>query len=216
MRAQIHDYAPGGGFDARHAVSIGLEDGYRRRLAESQTHQVAINPAIERIMKRHAEHAIDGVATALRSDTIGARDWYGSGFVAELRRPARIDDHIHTARLVGAKHADLVGVARGWGDPPFGVEERDLVHLFHTEVLGRFGLPDAAPVPARLPAPLESDLSPRERSTLALLLTGVSERRIAARLGISPHTTHGYVKAIYRKIGAKSRADLMARVLAAR
>ncbi len=56
-------------------------------------------------------------------------------------------------------------------------------------------------------------LSPRERETLALLMTGAPEKQIAARLGISPHTAHDYVKALYKKLGVTSRAELMARAL---
>lgn len=213
MRAQVHDYGAGGGFDVRHGVAIGLDDGYRRRLAETQCRQVAINPAIERMMLRHEDVASFGTATVLRSDTLGDRDWYNSGFVAELRRPARIDDHIHTSRIVGVKHADLVGIARGWGDPRFTDRERDLVHLFQIEVLSRFPLPGAPP-PALLQPPVEAHWSPRERATLDLLLTGVSEKEIARKLGISRHTAHGYVKNLYRKLGVRSRAELMALALA--
>ena len=36
---------------------------------------------------------------------------------------------------------------------------------------------------------------------------------VAAALGVSPHTVHGYVKALYRKMGVTSRAELMARAV---
>jgi DNA-binding NarL/FixJ family response regulator len=54
-------------------------------------------------------------------------------------------------------------------------------------------------------------LSPRQRQTLTLLLTGLHERDIACVLGLSFHTAHQYVKAIYRVLGTQSRAELMAR-----
>jgi DNA-binding CsgD family transcriptional regulator len=56
-------------------------------------------------------------------------------------------------------------------------------------------------------------LSRREHETLACLLTGLSEKQVAARLGLSPHTVHQYVKALYRKLAVSSRAELMARCL---
>ncbi|HTA18065.1 MAG TPA: helix-turn-helix transcriptional regulator, partial [Polyangia bacterium] len=53
-------------------------------------------------------------------------------------------------------------------------------------------------------------LSRRERETLTLLLAGASEKEIARKLGLSPHTVHGYVKTLYRRFGATSRAQLLA------
>ena len=56
------------------------------------------------------------------------------------------------------------------------------------------------------------DLSPRLRETGAALMTGASEKQIASQLGLSPHTTHHYVKTLYRRFGVSSRAEFMARV----
>src|SRR5439155_6256754 len=52
-------------------------------------------------------------------------------------------------------------------------------------------------------------LSPRLRETLQCLLDGNSEKSIAKRLTLSPHTVHGYVKLIYRHFRVKSRAQLL-------
>jgi DNA-binding NarL/FixJ family response regulator len=57
--------------------------------------------------------------------------------------------------------------------------------------------------------PTPSDLSPRLRQTLACLLQGDSEKQVAARLGLSPATTHQYVTALYRRFGVQSRAQLL-------
>ena len=46
---------------------------------------------------------------------------------------------------------------------------------------------------------------------LQLLLGGHSEKQIAAKLSVSRHTVHVYVKDIYRRFGASSRAELLAR-----
>ncbi len=214
MRAQVHDYRPGGGFDVRHCVAVGLDEDHQRRLVDLQSRQVACNPSLARIMKRHDELAVQGVATALRQDIIDDHDWYGSAFVAEVRRPARVDGHIHSARLVGRAHADTLGVARAWGDPPFREDDRDVLRVFHAEVLGRFRSPGDGP-PVVLPPAPGGRWTPRERATLELLLTGASEKQVAATLGLSRHTVHGYVKAIYAKLGVKSRAELMSCALAA-
>ena len=52
-------------------------------------------------------------------------------------------------------------------------------------------------------------LSPRLRETLDCLLDGATEKQIAKKLELSPHTVHGYVKLIYRHFKVKSRAQLL-------
>jgi DNA-binding NarL/FixJ family response regulator len=54
-------------------------------------------------------------------------------------------------------------------------------------------------------------LAPRLRQTLQRLLAGDGEKQIAARLGVSPHTVHVYVKSLYRHYGVCSRGELLAR-----
>jgi DNA-binding CsgD family transcriptional regulator len=54
-------------------------------------------------------------------------------------------------------------------------------------------------------------LAPRQRQTLELLLSGNAEKEIAARLAISRHTVHVYVKSLYKRFGVSSRAELLAR-----
>ena len=69
------------------------------------------------------------------------------------------------------------------------------------ELLGR----NTTPIPPRL------KLSPRMRQTLDRLLAGDSEKQIANRLSVSPHTVHIYVKALYRGFDVCSRGELLAR-----
>jgi len=54
-------------------------------------------------------------------------------------------------------------------------------------------------------------LSPRMRQTLERLLAGDSEKQIAAKLAVSPHTVHVYVKELYRGFEVSSRGELLAR-----
>lgn len=54
-------------------------------------------------------------------------------------------------------------------------------------------------------------LPPRLRQTLDLLLVGDSEKQIAGKLGISRHTVHVYVKALYKIHEVASRGELLAR-----
>ena len=54
-------------------------------------------------------------------------------------------------------------------------------------------------------------LSPRARQTLEGLTHGDSEKQIARKLGVSPHTVHVYVKQLYRRFDVSSRGELLAR-----
>ncbi|MFK5920776.1 MAG: LuxR C-terminal-related transcriptional regulator [Verrucomicrobiota bacterium] len=52
-------------------------------------------------------------------------------------------------------------------------------------------------------------LSPRQRTTLNLLLEGLGRKQIAAQLGISENTVAGYIKEVYRFYNIQSHAQLM-------
>jgi DNA-binding NarL/FixJ family response regulator len=52
-----------------------------------------------------------------------------------------------------------------------------------------------------------AELSAREREVLALIATGATNREIAERLFLSPHTVKEYTSSLYRKLGARNRAD---------
>jgi DNA-binding CsgD family transcriptional regulator len=54
-------------------------------------------------------------------------------------------------------------------------------------------------------------LSRRERDVVAALLAGLDTRAVSARLCISPHTVQDHLKSIFKKTGARSRRELLAR-----
>jgi pimeloyl-ACP methyl ester carboxylesterase/DNA-binding CsgD family transcriptional regulator len=68
-------------------------------------------------------------------------------------------------------------------------------------------------VAARRPVPPSDGLSPRELEVLRLLAGGESNAQIARRLGLSTHTVERHVANLYRKIGARGRADATAYAL---
>ena len=80
------------------------------------------------------------------------------------------------------------------------------------------GLTVRAPVPQRRsfgPFPEESPalLSPREIEVLVALSNGLSNKETARRLGISPHTVKFHIESLFRKFGASSRAEVVAKGL---
>jgi two-component system response regulator DesR len=54
-------------------------------------------------------------------------------------------------------------------------------------------------------------LSPREREVLDLIAAGSTNREIAAALHLSPHTIHEHTSSLYRKLGARNRAEAVQR-----
>jgi DNA-binding CsgD family transcriptional regulator len=55
--------------------------------------------------------------------------------------------------------------------------------------------------------PSAPDITGRERDVLRLLAAGDSNAEIARQLGITVHTVERHVSNLYRKIGARGRAD---------
>ncbi len=68
--------------------------------------------------------------------------------------------------------------------------------------------PPGAPRPRRRPA--DGDLTTRETEVLALVATGLSDREIADRLVLSPHTVHRHVANVRTKLGLPTRAAAVA------
>jgi len=74
--------------------------------------------------------------------------------------------------------------------------------------------PTSAAGAARGRSTLPSDgLSPRELEVLRLVAAGESNSQIARRLGLSTHTVERHIANLYRKIGARGRADATAYAL---
>jgi DNA-binding CsgD family transcriptional regulator len=56
-------------------------------------------------------------------------------------------------------------------------------------------------------------LTPREIEVLAALSDGLSNKATARRLGISPHTVKFHIESLFKKLGAASRAEAVAKGL---
>jgi two-component system response regulator DesR len=56
-----------------------------------------------------------------------------------------------------------------------------------------------------------SPLSPREREVLGLLASGATNREIAAKLHLSPHTVKEHTGKLYRKLEVRNRAEAVQR-----
>ncbi len=54
---------------------------------------------------------------------------------------------------------------------------------------------------------IPSALTSREREVLQGVAAGLSEKKLAEKLSVSPHTVHTHIKKIYRKLQVGSRAE---------
>jgi DNA-binding CsgD family transcriptional regulator len=174
---------------------------------------VAIDPSMPPL----ARAATGPIGTFTREQLVDDRTWYRSEHVQRLRRRARVDSFIYTymacaPATAAPATATVVALSmhRAWGARPFSERERRLVDIFH-RACGFLHAPPRDLAPA-----LVRGLGPRLRQTLDGLVRGRSEKQVAAALGLSPHTVHDHVKALYRHFGVDSRGALLALCLGRR
>ena len=158
------------------------------------------------------------------SPTDEERDWILHHFqpddcledMAETETPGRAwtaedgSDHCLFSVCRGPNPDFLYGVAlyRRSHRDPFEKRDEQLIDLFYTELSWLYQRI------LTLPCDTSTALSPRLYVTLQRLMAGDSEKQVAYHLGLSHHTIHGYVKAIYRHFGVSSRGELFAHCVA--
>ena len=133
-------------------------------------------------------------------------EWFDSPSFQSYYQSCGHRDAVYAAFPVNEDAESYFGLFRALGQPPFTVEERDMlayalrgIKWFHRQLLLSHGLLVA-----------DTPLTTVERRVLQGLLTGLAEKEIAATQGQSYHTTHEYVSSIFRKFGVNNRAALMA------
>jgi DNA-binding CsgD family transcriptional regulator len=146
------------------------------------------------------------VITRSRRQIWSDADWYRSRTFNERHKPTGVDDYIISIHHVPDRGiSSSLWVHRAVGDRPFTRRERALLQIIHETVAPSIGTHLAS-----ASQPSAAELSPRRREVLARLLTGDSEKQIAAALSISPATAHEHVMAVYRHFQVRSRGELMA------
>lgn len=153
---------------------------------------------------RNAERA--GTFRANRLCDLVGPEWFESPYYHVHYRGLGTADAIWVAFPVNEDAESWFGIYRALDRPPFTEAERDAIAYalrgikwFHRQLMLSNGVLVAA-----------TTLTPTERMVLHLLLTGLSEKLIAAELGRSHHTVHEYITVIFRKFGVNNRAALMA------
>jgi DNA-binding CsgD family transcriptional regulator len=100
-------------------------------------------------------------------------------------------------------------VSVGFSRATFAPGERHAIELASYALLNR--LQSLAPAKAKK----GPSLSDRERDCLAFVAQGMSDADIAEKLGIAQSTAHFYIEKAKQKLGAKTRAQAVAHLIAA-
>jgi DNA-binding CsgD family transcriptional regulator len=123
--------------------------------------------------------------------------------------------------LTRSKEHAIGGVIwlRGATGRTFCETDRLTLHLLHSSLtrlwvpIGRSSQTNGTGTVDIRSSPRVLDLTVRQRQALRCLLDGLSEQAAARVMGVTRNTFHVHVKAIYREVGVRSRAELMATLL---
>ena len=177
--------------------SSKLKKRARRELARIDQGQVDITTArtVAQAGSWRANRLVDLVES----------DWFKSDFYKTHYLAHDQADAIWCGCPINRDVEIYFAVHRTKNQPYFTAEERDRaakilrqLKWFYRNLLLSHGLGVATEL-----------LSDKERAVLKGLLTGKTEKDIAAGLNNSPHTIHIHVKSIYRKFGISSRSSLI-------
>ncbi|GEN13491.1 regulatory protein, luxR family [Myxococcus fulvus] len=182
------------------SVDLGWATASDRRawMQVCERQDAALDPSDARIAQLGV-----GTFTAPRQELASDRSWYSSTIFNEHYRPARLNHYLLSALHVPEHRAmHFVFLFRESSRGPFDARERQLIHLLH----GELGLLWRSAQALRLPRRLQQ--------VLALFQAGHGEKEVAERLGLSPSTVHDYSKALHKRLGARSRTELLAKARA--
>lgn len=163
-------------------------------------------PVVTRMFGAERERGV-----TLTRDAIwgGPAVWERSRAFNEVHRACGIDDYIFSIRQVPrTRTVSTLWVHRAVGEDGFTPRERRLLALLHDQIAALMGGALASGAEPGL-----RDLPKRQREVLGLLLEGLSEKEIAAELGLSKATVHEHATKLYRHFDASSRAELLARFI---
>ncbi|MGQ0626611.1 MAG: response regulator transcription factor [Phycisphaerales bacterium] len=177
---------------------------------------------------------VPGPGSAIRHELVDDAAWYASAHVKTFRRRAGMDSAIYvTMPVLDTMNADAMAQHQGAGPraaaeastPVRGLSvcanrpwraaaftDLDCGLLLATFHGLRPLLKDVWSPPQSRPQNALAEVPFRLRKVLACLMEGDSEKVVAAKLGLRPHTVHTYVKTLYRHFGVHSRAELLVAV----
>ncbi len=231
------------GDELRAALIVGGECwGYL--CLHREDHELGFTPTETALVARIGPHIADALRkSVLFQASPAAADATGPGVVlladdlslvaitpqAEhlLSLVANAADGIELPIAVYAVAAALTALERGTADPHVPPSTRvravsgQWLNVHASRLQGPAGegriavIVEVAEVGTTIPLLLSAHgLTPRESEVARLVLRGNSTRTIADALYISPHTVQDHLKAVFDKVGVRSRRELVGRFLA--
>ena len=206
LRAEVADFSP----DAQPRIIAGFEHGW----ADAAANEI-FRDGMQRggpftsllDVRFRARAAGRSMLTARRADLIPLAQWRRSEVFALHHHPARMDEMLTSALRLGVPgHVHLLSFG-GTGHRPTP-RDAQFLELHHREFLPLLGAPLATTTDFSL-----HGLSPRRREIFTLACTGLAEKAIADRLGLSPATVNESLQNIYAHFGVRTRPQLMAYLL---
>jgi len=150
--------------------------------------------------------AVQGrVITFRRREAVADADWYASAHYQQIRKPLGLGPTLYV-RIVAPSigRETLLMLIREQGAEPFTERDAYLTDLCLSEMAWPF-TPEMSYVDPKV-----EQLQPRLKKVMKHLLEGDSEKQVAFKLKLSPHTVHEYVKNLYAELGVSSRGELLA------
>jgi len=195
-------------------------------LADSRGHIIS-----RRSGERHVLRLLDQVELAPGShydeDHVGTN---AIGTAVALARPSVVAGAEHFADALGkmacaaspVTDADgqLIGVldltcaARDFNPLMLPLAKHAVAEITAKLAAGRLAIPQGSlalrtvPQDAMLPVPGWADLTDTQRMVAELVVDGLTNRGVGARLFLSPHTIDFHLRQIYRRLGVRSRVEL--------
>jgi DNA-binding CsgD family transcriptional regulator len=194
------DVLLGGATPCTAVTTVGLDDAGQMLAEEYLRSGTPRDPVMEVL------HAIPGrVITLCRRDAVADADWFKCDHYKKLRKPLGLGPTMYVKIVAGSiERETIVMLCREEGAEAFTERDAYLVDLCLSEMAWPF-TPDMS-----YTDPTVENLQPRLKKVMKLLLEGDSEKQVAYKLGLSPHTVHEYVKNLYAELNVSSRGELLA------
>jgi DNA-binding CsgD family transcriptional regulator len=189
-------------------ASNTLDGGWLNHQERSATLSAYRNPDFQALFRDLTHRAIErrmGFTHRL-SDLASGIAWPETAGGMALAS-AGVGFFIWSVKPIDEKTFSSVGLHRRSGRPRFTPRDRRVVQVLFQNIDWLHLTEGTSPIEG-----LKS-LTPRERQVMSLLLTGASRKEAAGQLDLSEHTVGDYVKAIYRKLGVSSRAELLSKFI---
>ncbi len=153
-----------------------------------------------------------GNRAVIDTEVYSTRERRRIALYCDVVSPARIKSILGCPLSVGGRLVGLIYLYRTGLGRPFSEDQARaldpiLSGLAHAE------LRLAEPAGLRFAQEVKDSLLPSLRPVFVQLLTGKTEKEIAARLNLSARTVHKYTEQIYRHLAVNSRPEFMARFL---